>query len=89
MIQALAAAAAVLLAAAGAGKLRSPAPAVAMLVNGWPALRRRRAALTHAVRAGGIAELAVAVAVLPTAGGPRTRCSRSPIWCSSVSCWGC
>ncbi len=69
VVVALDAAAAVLLAVAGAAKLRTPGPAAAMLVGLWPRLRPlRRARL--AARGAGIVELGAGLAVLAGGGRP-------------------
>jgi hypothetical protein len=63
MIGSLGLAAAVLLIAAGASKLVAPAPAAAMLRRAWPRLPRVRA-VPAAVRVGGLAEVAIGLAML-------------------------
>ncbi|MCW2658195.1 MAG: hypothetical protein JWR06_2388 [Jatrophihabitans sp.] len=68
MIGSLSAAAAVLLAVSGLAKLRSPAPAAAMITTLLPATRRHRSLWTVAVRAGGTVEVTVGVLVVAVGG---------------------
>jgi hypothetical protein len=65
MIGSLVAAAALVVGAAGIAKVISPAPAARMLTQGWRGLRRMRA-LPTIVRIGGLAEVAIAAAVIAT-----------------------
>lgn len=66
MIGPLELAAALLLAAAGAAKIRAPEPAAAMLRRSWPAPTSRLRTLPASVRLGGFAEMAIGVDVAIT-----------------------